>query len=72
LADSLGGQGFVTPRRSRDLCADERTCHCSAGILHRVFMRLSRTSTRRSLPKLWDRGVVLGRARERKRLIPCE
>lgn len=25
LADSLGGQGFVTPRRSREICAEERT-----------------------------------------------
>jgi hypothetical protein len=25
LADSLGGQGFVTPRRSREICAAERT-----------------------------------------------
>jgi len=24
LADSLGGQGFVTPRRSREICAAER------------------------------------------------
>ncbi len=24
LADSLGGQGFVTPRRSREICAKER------------------------------------------------
>lgn len=24
LADSLGGQGFVTPRRSREICAEER------------------------------------------------
>jgi hypothetical protein len=25
LADSLGGQGFVTPRRSREICAEERS-----------------------------------------------
>ena len=25
LADSLGGQGFVTPRRSREICAAERS-----------------------------------------------
>jgi len=25
LSDSLGGQGFVTPRRSREICAEERT-----------------------------------------------
>jgi len=25
LSDSLGGQGFVTPRRSRDICAEERS-----------------------------------------------
>ena len=25
LADSLGGQGFVTPRRSREICAKERS-----------------------------------------------
>ncbi|MGA2203655.1 MAG: hypothetical protein ABSG40_17005 [Terriglobales bacterium] len=25
LADSLGGHGFVTPRRSREICAEERT-----------------------------------------------
>jgi hypothetical protein len=25
LADSLAGQGFVTPRRSREICAAERT-----------------------------------------------
>jgi len=25
LADSLGGQGFVTPRRSREICAGERS-----------------------------------------------
>lgn len=25
LADSLGGQGFVTPRRSREICVAERT-----------------------------------------------
>ncbi|MBZ5550302.1 MAG: hypothetical protein LAO22_20475 [Acidobacteriia bacterium] len=24
LADSLGGQGFVTPRRAREICAEER------------------------------------------------
>lgn len=24
LADSLGGQGYVTPRRSREICAEER------------------------------------------------
>lgn len=24
LSDSLGGQGFVTPRRSREICAEER------------------------------------------------
>jgi hypothetical protein len=25
LSDSLGGQGFVTPRRSREICAEERS-----------------------------------------------
>jgi hypothetical protein len=25
LADSLGGQGFVKPRRSREICAEERS-----------------------------------------------
>jgi hypothetical protein len=25
LADSLGGQGFVTPRRSREICEEERS-----------------------------------------------
>jgi hypothetical protein len=36
LADSLGGQGYVTPRRSREICAEERirVRHC---IVRREF-----------------------------------
>jgi len=34
LADSLGGQGFVTPRRSREICAEER-----AKIRHVIIRR---------------------------------
>ena len=36
LADSLGGQGYVTPRRSREICAAERSKvrHC---IVRREF-----------------------------------
>jgi hypothetical protein len=57
LADSMAAEGFLTPRRCRDVCLEERKRQAQLGmILRREFYIectwLSRTSERRRVPSM--------------------
>ena len=41
LADSLAGQGFVTPRRSREICAEERSKVCHVIVRREYYIECS-------------------------------
>lgn len=58
------------PRNMRGSEKEGPARHYAAGILHRVHLRLQRACARRSLPKLWQRGSVVGSARKRRLLRP--